>query len=126
MINSLLFLKGFTEMDKISFKERVRQTVITCSKKYKNNFVDYDYLVKNTTKIKSMTNREFYSYGNDGKYTPDNLLFSNNLITRISNNEANLCLDSTMSNDVIDLCRKNNLYTITPSTVKQFFTNRKL
>lgn len=32
-------------MDKISFKERVRQTVITCSKKYKNNFVDYDYLV---------------------------------------------------------------------------------
>lgn len=44
-LSSHLFLKGFTEMDKISFKERVRQTVITCSKKYKNNFVDYDYLV---------------------------------------------------------------------------------
>lgn len=44
-MSSLLLLKGFAKMDKISFKERVRQTVITCSKKYKNNFVDYDYLV---------------------------------------------------------------------------------
>jgi len=82
-----------------------------------NYFVDYDYLVNNTTKIKGMSDREFYSYGSDGEYTPDNLLFSNNLITRISNNEANLCLDSTMSNDVIKLCSENNLYTITPSIV---------
>ena len=82
-----------------------------------NYFIDYNYLINNTTKIKEMTNSEFYSYGDNGKYTPDNLLFSNNLITRISNNEANLCLDSTMSNDVIKLCSENNLYTITPSIV---------
>lgn len=84
-----------------------------------NYFVDYNYLINNTTKIKEMTNSEFYSYGDGGKYTPDNLLFSNNLITRISNNEANLCLDSTMSNQIIDLCSKNNLYTITPSIVAE-------
>ncbi len=84
-----------------------------------NYFVDYEYLVNNTTKIKAMNNREFYSYGNNGIYTPDNLLFSNNLITRISNNVAMLCLDSTMSNDVITLCSDNNLYTITPSIVAE-------
>lgn len=84
-----------------------------------NYFVDYNYLINNTTKIKEMTNSEFYSYGDGGKYTPDNLLFSNNLITRISKNEANLCLDSTMSNQIIDLCSKNNLYTITPSIVAE-------
>ena len=84
-----------------------------------NYFIDYNYLINNTTKIKEMINSEFYSYGANGKYTPDNLLFSNNLLTRISNNEANLCLDSTMSNKVIDLCSKNNLYTITPSIVAE-------
>ena len=88
-----------------------------------NYFVDYDYLVNNTTKIKKMSNSEFYSYGNNGKYTPDNLLFSNNLITRISNNEANLCLDSIMSNEVIKLCSNNNLYTVTPNILieKNFY-----
>lgn len=32
-------------MDKISFKDRVKETIIACSKKYKDNFVDYHYLV---------------------------------------------------------------------------------
>lgn len=32
-------------MDKVSFKERVRQIIIQCSKKYKENFLDYNYLV---------------------------------------------------------------------------------
>ena len=32
-------------MDKARFKERVRKTVIECSKKYKENFVDYEYLI---------------------------------------------------------------------------------
>jgi hypothetical protein len=32
-------------MNEVSFKERVRQTVIECSKEYKENFVKYDYLV---------------------------------------------------------------------------------
>ena len=82
-----------------------------------NYFIDYNYLINNTTKIKKMKNIEFYSYGNDGVYALDNLLFSNNLITRISNNEANLCLDSTMSNKIIKLCSDNNLYTITPNIV---------
>ncbi len=43
-------------MDKISFKERVRQTVIDCSKKYKSNYVDYDYLVCS----KAFTQKDYY------------------------------------------------------------------
>lgn len=43
-------------MDKISFKERVRQTVIDCSKKYKSNYVDYDYLVCS----RAFTKKDYY------------------------------------------------------------------
>lgn len=43
-------------MDKISFKERVRQTVIDCSKKYKSNYVDYDYLICS----EAFTKKDYY------------------------------------------------------------------
>ena len=97
-----------------------------------NYFVNYDYLVSHSTFIKKMNNREFYSYGDNGHYTPDNLLFSNNLISRISDNEANICMCLKKSKDVIDLCYKNDLYTIIPNiivlnkpydTVKSYLTN---
>ena len=63
-----------------------------------------------------MSIHELYSYGDEGEYTPDNLLFSNNLISRIGNNEANICL-SINNNKVINLCSKNNLYTIKPTII---------
>lgn len=81
-----------------------------------NYFIDYSYLINNTTKIKEMSIHELYSYGDEGEYTPDNLLFSNNLISRIGNNEANICL-SINNNKVINLCSKNNLYTIKPTII---------
>ena len=81
-----------------------------------NYFIDYSYLINNTTKIKEMSTHELYSYGDEGEYTPDNLLFSNNLISRIGNNEANICL-SINNNKVINLCSKNNLYTIKPTII---------
>ena len=81
-----------------------------------NYFIDYSYLINNTTKIKEMSIHELYSYGDEGEYTPDNLLFSNNLISRIGNNEANICL-SINNNKVINLCNKNNLYTIKPTII---------
>jgi len=82
-----------------------------------NYFVDYEFLIDNTTKIKEMSNSEFYSYGAKGKYTPDNLLFSNNLISRISGNEAIYCLNNNMDNSMLELCNSNNLYTITPTII---------
>lgn len=82
-----------------------------------NYFVGYKYLINNSTKIKEMENREFYSYGDNGEYTPDSLLFSNNLISRISNNNAIYCLSSDMNNNVLELCSKNDLYTIVPNII---------
>lgn len=83
-----------------------------------NYFVNYDYLISNTIQVKNMKNNEFYSYGDKGKYTPDNLLFSNNLISRISNNNANLCLSlDTKHQDILDICSKNDFYTIVPNII---------
>lgn len=82
-----------------------------------NYFIDYEFLIDNTTLVKEMKNGEFYSYGNKGKYTPDNLLFSNNLISRIRNEEAIYCLNIDMDESGLDLCNSNGLYTISPSFV---------
>ena len=66
-----------------------------------NYFVTYDYLVDNSTNITKMTNSEFYNYGSDGEYSPDNILFANNLISRITDNEAIYCLTKYKNEKVI-------------------------
>lgn len=82
-----------------------------------NYFVDYNYLVNNSTKIKEIKTHEFYSYGDNGEYRPDNLLFSNNLISRIKDNDAIYCLSLDMNVDTLKMCSNNNLYTIIPSII---------
>lgn len=82
-----------------------------------NFFVDYSYLISNSTVIKDKSHYEFYSYGSNGIYSPDTILFSNNLISRISNNEAIYCFSSDMSSKTLALCSKNNLYTIFPTII---------
>lgn len=82
-----------------------------------NYFVDYNYLVNNSTKIKDIKTHEFYSYGDNGEYRPDNLLFSNNLISRIKDNDAIYCLSLDMNIDTLKMCSNNNLYTIIPSII---------
>ena len=82
-----------------------------------NYFVDYNYLVNNSTKIKEIKTHEFYSYGDNGEYRPDNLLFSNNLISRIKDNDAIYCLSLDMDIDTLKMCSNNNLYTIIPSII---------
>lgn len=82
-----------------------------------NYFVTYDYLVDNSTNITKMTNSEFYNYGSDGEYSPDNILFANNLISRITDNEAIYCLTKYKNEKVLNLCSENNLYTILPNII---------
>lgn len=108
---SILFIldddKYFDEINKVVNEKEVNV----------NYFVSYSYLINNSTMIKEVINNEFYSYGDNGIYTPDNLLFSNNLISRIRGLEAKYCLTSTMDREVLSLCSKNNLYTIIPTIV---------
>ena len=82
-----------------------------------NYFVTYDYLVDNSTNITKMTNSEFYNYGSDGEYSPDNILFANNLISRITDNEAIYCLTKYKNEKVLNLCSENSLYTILPNII---------
>lgn len=82
-----------------------------------NYFVSYSFLINNSIKIKETAGHEFYSYGDNEIYTPDSLLFSNNLISRIKGNEAIYCLSCNMDKDVLNLCSKNELYTIVPTII---------
>ena len=62
-------------------------------------------------------NVEVYNYGDDGIYSPDNLIFFNNLITRITKREAKYCLSIDKDINVSSLCSKNNLYTLSPNVI---------
>ena len=82
-----------------------------------NYFVTSNYLINNSNVITSFKNREVYNYGNDGKYSPDNILFANNLISRITKNEAIYCLSTYSNKSTIELCSDNGLYTILPNII---------
>ncbi len=82
-----------------------------------NYFVDYNYLINNSPQVKELINSEIYNYGNNGEYTPDNILFANNLISRIRNNEAIYCLVNYKDSNTLKLCSNNSLYTIIPSII---------
>ncbi len=110
MVSIIFILNNNKYIDKI-------EKIISSKEIIANYFVSYDYLITNSTHIKEMNQREFYSYGENGIYTPDNLLFSNNLISRISNNTANLCICIKKDKKILDLCSKNDLYTIIPNII---------
>ena len=82
-----------------------------------NFFITSDYLISNSTELTSFKNIEVYNYGNNGSYTPDNLIFSNNLISRITKNEAIYCLVTNRDRNSINICSNNGLYTILPNII---------
>lgn len=110
MVSLLFILNSDNYLDKL-------ESILKNKNVSANYFVDYNYLIKNSTKIKNLTTNEIYSYGNNGEYSPDNLLFSNNLINRITNNNAVYCLAKSKNNSTISLCSSYDLYTIIPSII---------
>lgn len=110
MVSIVFILKDNKYLYKIEETLKSKTTAV-------NYFVDYTYLINNSTKIKEIGGNEFYSYGDNGVYTLDNLLFSNNLISRIRTNKAIYCLTSSMAEDVINLCSKKDLHTIVPTII---------
>jgi hypothetical protein len=110
MVSIVFILKDDKYLEKL-------ENIVTSKEVVINYFVTYEYLVSNSTNISKMENREFYNYGNDGVYTPDNILFANNLISRITNNEAIYCLTKDKSSKVLKLCSSNDLFTISPNII---------
>ena len=80
-----------------------------------NIFVDYNVLVNNLNLLKK-NNFNIYTYGNKGKYSLDNLKYSNNLINN-NYNKSLYCLVKTKDKYVIDICSKNNMHTILPNII---------
>lgn len=82
-----------------------------------NYFVSSNFLINNSSLISNLKNIEVYNYAENGNYYPDNLLFYNNLITRITKNKAIYCLNLDYNSNVLSLCSKNSLYTIVPNVI---------
>ena len=110
MISIIYILDNDKYLDKL-------ESIINLKNIKINYFVTYNYLINNSTKIAKMENREVYNYGDLGEYTPDNILFANNLISRITNNNAIYCLTTNYNKKVLNLCKNNQLYTINPTII---------
>jgi len=111
MVSIIFILDNVKYIDKLDSVVKNKGIVI-------NYFVSSNFLISNSTYITNLNNVEIYNYGDDGKYYPDNLLFYNNFITRITNNKAIYCLSLDYDSDVLSLCSKNNLYTVVPNIIK--------
>lgn len=80
-----------------------------------NLFFDYEFLNKKVNDLNKIKNARIYSYGENGKYTKDNIMYTNNLIERITKKRANYCLVNNKNNNNLEVCSNNKNYTVYPN-----------
>lgn len=80
-----------------------------------NLFIDATLLHDNMEIINYFKNSEIYNYGNNGKYTMDNLIISNNIINNKANNNAVYCLFTEKDIESLNNCSNNKMLSIMPS-----------
>jgi len=78
-------------------------------------FIDSSFLNNNIDIISKINNYEIYNYGNNGNYTKDNLIITNNIINNKSNNSSLYCLFLTKNNTSLNNCADNKMLSIIPS-----------
>lgn len=78
-------------------------------------FIDSTFLNNNIDIISKLKDNEIYNYGNNGSYTKDNLIISNNIINNKSNNISNYCLFLNTDNKSINNCQESKMLSIIPS-----------
>lgn len=83
---------------------------------YINLFVDYKILNKNLNKLER-SNYFIYSYGSEGNYTSDNLIYTNNLINNKFSNKSLYCLTTSKNKNTLDVCKENKMHTIYPTII---------
>jgi len=93
--------------------ERNFKTIISNLNTKITFFVDTTFLINNINIIDN--NYEFYNYGNNGKYTKDNLIIGNNIINNKANNNAMFCLFTEKNIDGLNACSNSKLLSIMPS-----------
>lgn len=78
-------------------------------------FIDSSFLNNNIEVIYKLNNNEIYNYGNNGKYTKDNLIIANNIINNKSNNNSTYCLFLNKDINSLNICANSKMLSITPS-----------
>ena len=80
-----------------------------------NFFIDSSFLNNNINIIDKIKTNEIYNYGNNGKYTKDNLIITNNIINNKSNNKALFCLFINKNETSLNNCANNKMLSILPN-----------
>lgn len=78
-------------------------------------FIDSTFLNNNLDIVYKLKNYEIYNYGNNGKYTKDNLIITNNIINNKSNNNSIYCLFLNKDKNSLNTCTDNKMFSIIPS-----------
>ena len=80
-----------------------------------NFFIDSSFLNNNINIIDKIKNNEIYNYGNNGKYTKDNLIITNNIINNKANNKSIYCLFIRKDEVSLNNCANNKMLSILPN-----------
>lgn len=83
-------------------------------------FIDSTFLSNNIDIIYKLNNYEIYNYGNNGKYTKDNLIITNNIINNKSNNNSTYCLFLNKDINSINACADYKMHSIIPTIVGNY------
>jgi len=98
--------------------------ILTITNKYNTNinfFIDSQFLNNNINIINKIKNHEIYNYGNNGKYTTDNIIITNNIINNKSNNKSNFCLFLEKDNTSLNNCANNLMLSIIPNITGNYY-----
>ena len=83
-------------------------------------FIDSSFLNNNIEIIYTLNYYEIYNYGNNGKYTKDNIIITNNIINNKSNNNSTYCLFLNKNLDSLNNCANNKMLSIIPSIIGNY------
>ena len=77
-----------------------------------NFFIDSSFLNNNINVIDKIKNNEIYNYGNNGTYTKDNLIITNNIINNKANNKAIYCLFINRDETSLNNCANTKMFSL--------------
>lgn len=79
-------------------------------------FIDSNFLNNNIDIISNMGNNYVYNYGNNGKYTKDNLIITNNIINNKSHNNSSFCLFLEKDDSIFN-CANSKMFSVMPNVI---------